>query len=294
MLYFPKVTLIKKNTGNFFKEKLFKLKSWFVSNLEKSLPSPHSALAAGILVGSKQALGKDLLEDFRRVGLIHIVVLSGYNVTIIIDAIQKFFSFLPRTLGFYFSLFSIISFAIFTGASATTVRASIMAGLVVLSRFNRRDYDVNRALFLAGFLMVLHNPRILLSDPGFQLSFVATLGLLHISPKISCLLDRISDSPKFSEIKEIVSTTISTQIAVLPLLVVMTGEISVVSLLANVLVLPIIPLSMTMSAISGLTNWLAEISIIFSIPNYFLLEYSLIVTRYLSDLFFAVVNINFI
>jgi competence protein ComEC len=296
--YYPKVEIIDHN-GNFFKENLLVFKYWFVNNLERSVRAPHSALAAGILVGSKQALGKELLEDFRKVGLIHIVVLSGYNVTVVINAIQKFFTILPipRNFSFLFSFISIISFAILTGASATTVRASIMASLVVFSEFIRRDYDVNRALFLAGFLMVLHNPRILMSDPGFQLSFVATLGLLHLSPQI----EKVLPSPGLRqggnileklEIRQIISATISTQISVLPLLINMTGEISLIALIANLLVLPIIPISMLFSFLSGLTNFLGIISLTFSLPTYFLLEYVLVITKFLAKLPFSTISLN--
>lgn len=300
--YFPKITILRDPRqsgddgnvakGSLFKKKLFGFKSWFVNNLNKSLASPHSSLAAGILIGAKQSLGEQLLEDFRKVGLIHIVVLSGYNVTIIIDAIQKVLSFLPRTFSFFLSILSIISFAIFTGASATTIRASIMATLVVISRYNSRTYGVNRALFLAGFLMILHNPRILMSDPGFQLSFVATLGLLHISPKIETLLEKIRITDKF-EIRQIIATTISTQLAVLPLLINMTGEISAVALVANLLVLPVIPISMAFSAISGLTNWLGIIALPINLITYWLLEYSLFITKWLASFSFATIDISF-
>lgn len=298
LMFYPKLISREENVPENFLDKiwinfyktLIKIKSVFSVSLQKELKEPQAGLAAGILIGSKQALGKDLLEDFRRAGLIHLVVLSGYNVTIIADAIRKLLSGLPIFYAKNLSIFFIISFAILTGASATTIRASIMAIIAVLSFSTSRKYQVNRALWVAAFLMVLHNPRILTGDPGFQLSFVATLGLIHISPLISEKLKFITE--KF-QIREIISTTIATQIAVLPLLIKMTGEVSVVAMISNLLVLPFMPLAMLLSAISGMFSFLNPIVKIVSFSAYIILSFIIFVAEWTSSLSFAVIKISF-
>jgi competence protein ComEC len=285
VMFNPKVFEKTKLEGEYFYSFLIFIKNKFSVNLQKELKNPESALAAGILIGSKQSLGKELLKDFRRAGLIHLVVLSGYNVTIIADAIRSLFSSLPIFYAKSFSIFFIISFCLLTGASATTIRASIMAVIAVLAFGSSRKYDVNRALWVAAFVMVIHNPKILTGDPGFQLSFVATLGLIHLSPLIS---KRISFITNKFQIREIIATTISTQIAVFPLIIKMTGELSVVAIFANILVLPIMPITMLLSALSGLFS-IKTISFV----SYFLLKYIIFIAEYFSNLSFAVVKIVF-
>lgn len=293
VMFFPQIISKKdldKNLQDIFYEKLINIKNWFNKSLRKNLKEPQSALAGGILVGSKQALGAELLEDFRRAGLIHLVVLSGYNVTIIADAIRRLFANLPLFLSKSLSIFFIICFAILSGANSTTIRASIMAIIAVLIFSTERKYLVIRALWVAAFIMVLWNPRILAGDPGFQLSFLATLGLIHLSPKISSILKFIPE--KFG-LRENISSTISTQIIVLPLLVKMTGEISVIALFANILILPIMPITMLLSALSGLFIFLGPITKIFSASAYVLLTYIISIAEKFSDLSFAVLKIVF-
>lgn len=296
-LFYPKIISVEENVPESFVQKiwinfyksLIKIKSKFSISLQRELKEPQAGLAAGILIGSKQALGSELLDDFRRSGLIHLVVLSGYNVTIIADAIRNILSGLPIFYAKTLSIFFIFSFAVLTGASATTIRASIMAIISVLAFSTTRKYEVNRALWVAGFLMVFQNPRILIGDPGFQLSFVATLGLIHISPLISQRLKFITERLQF---REIVSTTIATQIAVLPLLINMTGDVSVVAIVSNLLVLPLMPMAMLLSAISGAFAFLGPIIKIVSLTAYVILSFIIFVAEKSSSLSFAVIKIS--
>lgn len=288
VMAFPQVVEQVSHKDSSLIRRLFEVKHWFVQQLNKKLPPQHAALAGGILLGTKQSLGKELLNAFERVGLIHIVVLSGYNVTLIAEAIQKILKVLPRPVAFVSSLFSIVCFALMTGASATTIRASMMAGIVLLAWFLRKQYGVHRALWLAALLMMLHNPMIALYDPGFQLSFVATLGLLHISPYIENLLAQCK-FPNMYESRTILAATIATQIAVAPLLIKMTGELSVISLVANLIVLPIIPIAMLSSFISGILPNMF-VSLPFTYISYALLSFVFKITMTLSQVPFAVIK----
>src|SRR3989344_9136474 len=118
--------------GNqYFLGGLFHLKRRFVSHLEEVLGEPHAALAAGLVVGEKNALGADLLDDFRVVGLIHIVVLSGFNITIVGAAMRRLFSFMPRVWGITVGGIGIGFFGILVGGGATVGRWCFMAGIAL-------------------------------------------------------------------------------------------------------------------------------------------------------------------
>ncbi len=253
MITRPKVDLISHDNGNAIEAWLFNFKKSFIGKIAEVIPEPCASLLSGLLLGGKQSLGKELLDDFRRVGIIHIVVLSGYNITIVGDAIMKTFSFLPKFFGMSFGAVSIILFALMTGGGATVVRASIMALLVVLASATGRTYDITRALFIAGFLMVVHNPSILIFDPSFQLSFMATLGLVTLSPLIKTRLLFVTERFGF---REIVSATLATQVFVLPLLLYNTGQLSLVALPINLLILPTIPFTMFFGFFAGAVAFL--------------------------------------
>jgi competence protein ComEC len=156
-------------------------------------------------------------------------------------------------LGQYAGAFSIILFAIMTGASSTTVRASIMALVVILARGVGRRYDVVRGLTLAASVMVLQNPRILVFDIGFQLSFLATLALIYVSPIVTEWLAFI---PERFGLREILVTTVATQVFTLPFILYSMGEISIISLVTNVLVLPCVSPAMFSGFMVGLLGFM--------------------------------------
>lgn len=250
-----KVSLVGEGEGSMVASALISLKSAFVGRIESLVPEPHSSIVVGVLLGEKGSLPRDLSDDFKRTGLTHILVLSGSNVTVVADTLMKAFSVLPRVAGLCFGAMSIVLFAIMTGASATTVRASAMALVVVLAKGAGRRYDVARALALAAVVMVAHNPRILAFDVGFQLSFLATLALVYVSPVVSSYLGFI---PERFQLREIVTSSLSTQLFTLPFILHSMGEVSVVSLAPNLLVLPLVPWVMFFGFAAGAAGFVAD------------------------------------
>ncbi|MBU1292649.1 ComEC family competence protein [Patescibacteria group bacterium] len=267
---------------------LFGLRHSFLSALSYALPEPHSALAGGLIAGGKQGLGTTLLAAFVLSGLVHIVVLSGYNVMIVAEAVLRFFAFLPKRTGAVLALIVIGAFVLAAGAGAASIRAGIMAGLALVARATGRTYAVIRALLVAAFLMLLLNPHLLMLDPGFQLSFVATFGLIVGAPLLSEKLRMI----KNTFVKELLASTLAAQIAVLPLLLYQTGVLSLVSLPANLAVLPAVPLAMLLSAVAGVAGLLSTtLAPIFGLPAFAVLSYIIAVTEKTASLPFAGVSL---
>src|SRR3989338_2133472 len=268
---------------------LFHLKRRFVSHLEEVLGEPHAALAAGLVVGEKNALGADLLDDFRVVGLIHIVVLSGFNITIVGDAMRRLFSFMSRVWGITVGGIGIGLFGIMVGGGATVVRSCFMAGIALSADLIRRDYDVTRALVFAGLIMLIQNPMILLHDPSFQLSFLATLGLILLASPIE---SKLSFIPEKFGLRGIVASTIATQIFVSPFILYMMGQISIIGLVVNILVLPIIPITMLVVFLTGASGFLSMVCAhIFGWIAHLLLTYELYLVELFANIPFASVTL---
>jgi competence protein ComEC len=284
-----KIEIIEHADPKSIPVELYRLKAGFISNLKKVLGEPHAALASGLVVGEKAALGNDLIDDFRKAGLIHIVVLSGYNITIIAASIRRLLSFLPRNVSIILGALGIVLFGILVGGGATVVRSCVMALIALFAELIRRDYSVGRALFIAAACMLIQNPLILLYDPSFQLSFLATLGLILLSSQIEKKLGFITEK---GGIRSLVASTFATQIFVSPLIFYMMGQLSIIGIIVNILVLPVIPLTMLLIAVAGLTGFFSHvISQIAGWGSHILLSYELFTVKFFAHLPFASIEV---
>ncbi|OHA21500.1 MAG: hypothetical protein A2849_03690 [Candidatus Taylorbacteria bacterium RIFCSPHIGHO2_01_FULL_51_15] len=290
-MFRPKITRAASGEGHAIVETLFAFKHAFIKNINTLIPEPHASLLGGLVVGAKQSLGKELLDDFRKVGVIHIVVLSGYNITIIALFIEWILSRLKKNVRLLFAAMAMTLFAIMVGGSATVIRATVMAILVLLARGTGRVYEVTRALLVAGVIMLLHNPKILVFDTSFQLSFLATVGLIYVSPFIEPKVRWITE---WWHMREIVVATVATQLFVLPFLLYKTGMLSIVSLPVNLLILTAIPLTMLFGFLAGMAAFVSTaLAFPFAMLAYALLAYELSIVEWSSSLSFSAVSIPY-
>lgn len=264
------------------------LKQHGTDALSQALPEPHASLASGLILGGKQGLGDELLQNFIVTGLVHIVVLSGYNVMVVAEAVYRVLAVFAQRFAAPAAGAVILAFVLVAGAGAASVRAGIMAGIAFFGRATGRTYDAFRALLVAAVLMLVWNPLLLIYDPGFQLSFVATLGLIFGAPLIERRLTRVR--PEF--LRGIMASTIAAQIAVLPLLLYQNGLLSLVALPANVLVLPLVPFAMGLTAFAGLVGFIAPVlAPVAGFPAYVLLSLIVWLTQVLAQLPLASVSV---
>jgi competence protein ComEC len=148
---FAEVEVVEERVGNWFIYSLLQFKQSFMSNLERLIPEPAVGLGEGLLLGVKSALGEDLESAFRKTGLIHIVVLSGFNVMLVVMFIMFILKSVFRPWWrFVFGVVAIFCFALLVGLSATVVRASIMAVILLWAQVTGRIYFVLRGLLVAG------------------------------------------------------------------------------------------------------------------------------------------------
>lgn len=290
MIGLATVEKLDSNQGFFVFSYIFTFKQAFMESLERALPSPQVGLGEGVLLGVKRALGEDLEEAFRRTGIIHIVVLSGYNIMIVVAFILYVLRrFLNRRLQIVFGILGIIAFAVMVGLGATVVRASIMAGLLLLAGLAGRTYLALRGLFIAGALMLLWNPHLLAFDVGFQLSFLATLGLILVSPHLQ---ERLNLVPEKFRVREFLIATLATQLSVLPLLLYQMGEFSVMAVIVNVLVLPMVPLAMLLTFLTGMVGFVSlSLSMLIGYAANWSLLYIIVVAEWFGALPFAAFSV---
>lgn len=282
-MFFPKVFITAHNEGNFIYEKLFTLKEILMRNITRMIPDPEAALGGGILLGVKQSLGAELLQKFRDTGVAHIVVLSGYNIAVVAGAVATAMAFLPFAFRIVASVVGVVFFAMMVGGGATVVRATTMVLIVILARATGRESVALRALFLAGGLMVFLNPLILLYDVSFQLSFSATLALITLSP----IIEKYFLFVRQKMLREILGATISAQIFVLPLLLYHMGTISFISIVANLLVLPVVPFGMLVVALVALFAVVPVVGSALAFVSYAVLAYMIYAVEFFARVPFS-------
>jgi len=288
-LAFAQVESTGENQGRMLKKVALALKHGYLDGLGRALPEPAAGLAGGITVGDKRAIGGELSDVFQKVSLIHILVLSGYNMTVVINSAAHVLAFIPRVAQFAVSGVIVGLFILMTGGASSAVRAGSMALLATYARLTGRTFVALRVLAVVAFAMVLWNPYVLAFDPGFQLSILATLGLILFTDPIA---QKLAFIPERFALREITASTIGTQIAVLPLLLYQNGLLSLVALPANVLTLIIVPFAMLFSFIAAIAGLLfGPFAVLPALPAYGLLSYILAVAQFFGALPFSAVMI---
>jgi len=293
---FPKIEKIGEGRGNRILFLLSRAKHAFEGNIDAVLPEPHAAFMQGLLLGTRSSLPQNILNDFQIAGVSHIVALSGYNITIVGRFITTTLLFLtvPFTVSFWIATAGIILFVLLTGAAASVVRAGIMGILVLFAQKEGRPYHMTNALVFAGAAMILHNPFILRFDAGFQLSFLATIGLVYVAPQLDAWIGKYRHSARVpARIRQTFVETMSAQLMVLPLLISLFGRVSLISPVTNILVLVAVPYSMAAGFAAGIAGFLwRPAGILSGFVAWVLLEYQLRVISFFAHVPLASVAIG--
>jgi len=283
----PQIENLNKNEGNRFYLGILRIKNKLEENIDRVIPQPEAALGSGIILGGSSRMSKNIQDDFSRTGMTHIVAVSGYNVTIIAEYLIWFFIFIGfwRKQAFWFAVAGIIIFVAMTGFPSSAVRAGVMGTLLIWAMKNGRLANSWNAIIFAGAVMLLINPLSLRWDVGFQLSFLATIGIIALSPFWEKYMARKHKAFGFTEIFFL---TLSAQIFVIPIILYNFHTLSLVSLAANLLVLLVVPISMLLvflTAMAGLISGL--LSLPFAWLAFLLLKYVIWTVGTLADLEWA-------
>lgn len=279
-MYFPKFAVVENEKRGVLAV-ISPIRQNLIALFQKTLPSIPASLLLGIVFGIDAGMPQDFVKAIRATGVAHVIAASGMNVTIVAGFLAIFFGFfLKRQLALILSILGICFYALLAGAEPSILRASIMGALAFTAQMLGRQTLALYSLFLAGYAMLFASPQ-LLFDVGFQLSFFATLGLILLRP----LFNRgewIRRVLTRSVIGEEIATTISAQIATMPILLANFGNYSLWSILANGLVLWTIPTIMVLGGLGAILGMLFEplgkLSLYLSYP--FLLYFQEVVVRF--------------
>jgi len=259
---------------------IYNLTRRFDAGMQNALPEPQASFGLGLLIGQRNTLPADITAALTAVGLVHIVAVSGYNLTIIIRGVSRL-KLGSKYQKLVLSLLLIAGFVLATGFSASIVRAAIVSILSLWAWYYGRKIKPMVLITFAAAITALWNPFYLWGDTGWYLSFLAFFGVLVISPIISARF--FKKQPKL--LTMVVIETLAAEVMTLPLILMTFSQLSVVALVANALVVPLVPLAMLLSAVAAgagaiapqFAGWLA-------LPARILLTYMLDIVHIMASL----------
>lgn len=252
---------------------------WARRALQTFIPFPSSSLSAGVLIGDQSGFPEDLIESVRGVGLSHIIVLSGFNVTLVASLAMTLGKSRGRRASALAGFSALLIFLIFVGPTQSLLRASIMTSSLILVRNYGTSRDEMRALVLAVIVIGIISPAALVWDVGFHLSACATAGLILFANRLEQFLIWL---PTRFEFRQTVTATIAAQLGTLAIQIYYFGWPSPLSLPANILVVPLVPYLMLVAFGVVMTSWLPMVPWIFGIISWGICEYMFAITRIFS------------
>ncbi len=264
----------------------FDIKNSVLSIIEYCLGKNQAGLLSGMIIGYKDGLDENAYNAFSKAGLTHIMVASGMNVAFIILPLTFIFKKMQigNLASSILTIAVLILFVFVAGFSASVVRAVIMGIIILLGKIIMRETEIFTSVSVAAIILLLINPFTLF-DIGFQLSFSATISLVMFYPKIKKFIDN-KYLPNF--IADTLAATIAAQIGVVPITLLYFNNFSTISILSNLLVVPLVQVITIIGFImvfAGLVN--INLAVLIGYINNTFLSFVLFVTEFTSKLPFS-------
>ncbi len=245
---FPQFTDVQPSNEVSMVGMLLWFKQFLIDRLHQIVGEPHASFLSGLLFGGGSSLSDDLQTDFSKTGTSHILAASGFNVSLFSVAFLGWIltTKLRRNQALGLAGLMLVIYMLIAGATPAIVRATLMASLILVQHLVRREPSRLNLLLIAASLMLVVNPRILLDDPGFQLSFVATIGILYLVPK---WIERFEFLPEVYGLRESFVASLVASLCTLPIILWHFGTISFSAPFVNMLVLPLVPYAMLLTIV---------------------------------------------
>ena len=266
------------------------VRDWFADAIRKGIPEPEASLGIGFLTGQKSALPPDLATALQIAGLSHVVVVSGYNLTILVRLARRAFVKVSKFLAVLSSGLMIAGFIAMTGLSPSMSRAGLVSGLSLLTWYYGRQFHPFVLLSFAAAITVLFQPSYAWGDLGWQLSFAAFAAVMIVGPLFQAYF--------FGEkepglIRQVLGETVAAHIVTIPIVVPAFGLLSNVAIPANILIVPLVPLAMLLTFIVGITALtIPTIVGVVGLPASWLLHYMTFTSQYLAGVPWAQTKVN--
>ena len=256
------------------------MRDWFAERVRREVPEPQADLGLGFLLGMRRALPPELAEALKVAGLTHVIVASGYNLTILVRLSRRLFVKSSKYLSMLSSVAMILAFMAVTGFSPSMSRAGLVAGLSLAAWYYGRKIHPFVLLPFSAAITLLINPQFGWNDLGWQLSFMSFMGVIILAPLLQKYFFGDKEPGSF---RQILGETLSAQIMTLPLIVLTFGLLSNVALIANMLILPFVPMAMLLTFLVGIFAGVPIVADLLAKLSEWLLGYMIWVADWLAN-----------
>ena len=275
-MYRPEIKKIERAEHG---DLLLEVRDKFADGIAQNIPEDEAKLGLAYLLGMKNGLSDSLNETLRVVGLVHIVVASGTHMSILVGFARKIFGKISRFAGLFFAMMLILAFGEIVGWTASITRAALVSGLSISMWYVGRKFEAWRLILLVMATTLLINPMFLI-NLGWILSFSSFGGILILEP-IFVKWFYGDSKPNFAV--ETILTTITATIVCLPVSLYFFGTVSLISLVANLLILPTIPYVMLLIFLTGITSFLPFLAGFLGKIATFALDFHLFVVNFFGE-----------
>ena len=228
---------------------LERLRRASAAGLDRAMPEPEAGLAAGVLIGLRDRVDRDLAADFTTAGASHVVAISGWNIAIVASTLAALAGGLRRRRRAILTAVAILAYVAFVGPSPSVVRAGVMAGVALLARELGRPGTAAAALGWAVTVLLILDPA-WVDDAGFRLSVLATAGILAWGISLTARLAGAQPSRPRRWLAEILGVSLAAQAATTPIVLLEFGRLSLVAPAVNLVVVPLVPPAMATGAVA--------------------------------------------
>ncbi len=270
VVYYPELKEIKE--ANFLYRVVNKARKRADKIFSENLPYPEDYFVKAVILGEKRELPDKLKEIFNKSGIRHITAISGMHIVVLLNILTTFLIALGlwRQQAGLLTLFFIILYIFFIGFQPSAVRAAIVGAGIIIAQIFGRLPDTTRFLLLAAAAMLIVNP-FLIYDTGFQLSFLAAAGINYLTPFFNQKLKRV---PNVCGLRSILSMSLGAQIFTIPLLLYHFGYFSFLSLLTNILIVPLMPFLLGLGILALIFGFISSwLSFIIFLPLFIISRY---------------------
>lgn len=285
-LFYPDIVIVG-HEANFLFKALYGLRNEMKERLALLFSQQHAAFLAGITLGEKDEFSSEFLQKLSVSGTMHLMALSGTNMTIIIFAALGVFTvvFRGRTQPIFIATFSLVAlFVIMTAFQVSAVRAALMAFLVGLAKVSNRLYKPHIAIAFAAFVIALWNPKTAVFDLGFQLSFLATMAIIYLAPVVKML--PLFQTNGFLGWRDALAVTLAAQLGVAPITIINFENFSLTALLANIGILAVIPvLTVSGFVVAFMAMVFMPLASLLAQPMVFLIDYVIAIVEIFSAIY---------
>jgi competence protein ComEC len=224
----------------------------FAAGMQNSLPEPAASFGMGLLIGQRNTLPPEISETLLTVGLTHIIAVSGYNLTIMVNAVRRLLANRSKFQMAAACMALVGTFLLITGNSPSIVRASIISMLSLCAWYYGRAIPPVTLLLTAGAISVWANPLYIWGNVSWYLSFLAFFGVIVVAPLVMRRLYPGEKQPGL--LMQITIESICAEMTTLPYVLFIFGQMSLTNLPANVLVATFVPLAMLLGVFAGVAG----------------------------------------